>query len=229
MGLSREYARQTVDNPNLLARFSHRRRHRVSVDLAVRLLPPGGTLVDFGANGGFFLEHVGETRQDVALVGIDPYHEIENDRIVNGDSLDEVETSSVDVLGSFETLEHLFDDDIGAFFESSRRVLKPGGRLIVTVPIMYGLALPVKELSRSILRRRRSDTSLGDIGRGMFGQPIERTPHRRRSHRGFDFRVLRGETATHFDITDEFHLPFRRLPWWMNSQMVIIAVSAHST
>ena len=211
MGISREYARQTVDNPNPIARFSHRSRHRVSVDLAVQHLPPGGTVVDFGANGGLLLERVGEARQDVTLVGIDPYHDIESDRIINGDSLDEVETSSVDVLGSFETLEHLFDDDLAAFFEGAERVLRPGGEIIVTVPIMFGLALPIKELSRSILHRRRSDTSLRDIARGTLGRPIERTPYRRRSHRGFDFRALRSEIAAHFDVTDQFHLPFRVL------------------
>jgi hypothetical protein len=186
-------------------------------------------MVDFGANDGRILEHVGDARKDVTLVGIDPYHTIESDRIVSGKSLDEVETSSVDVLGSFETLEHLTDGILGDFFEGAERTLKSGGYIVVTVPIMYGLALPVKELSRSILHRQRSDTSLRDIARGTLGQPIERTPNRRRSHRGFDFRSIHSEVAARFAIVDEFNLPFRALPWWLNSQAVIIARTADST
>ena len=53
--------------------------------------------------------------------------------------------------------------------------------------------------------------------------PIARASNRLGSHRGFDFRWLRGEIAAAFKITREFYSPFPKAPWWANSQAVFVA------
>lgn len=137
--------------------------------------------------------------------------------------MSEIERGSVDVVGAFEVLEHVTDDELRDFLAEARAVLKPGGKLLVTVPIMYGLALPVKELSRALLHRRLSDTPALDLVKATFGIPIARAADRLSSHRGFDFRWLRGRIAETFRIADETRSPFAMAPWWVNSQAIFIA------
>ena len=140
-----------------------------------------------------------------------------------GAGVGDIAAQSVDLVGAFEVLEHVTDEQLRDFLSGTRTILKPGGKLLVTVPIMYGLALPVKELSRAVLHRRLSDTPVVDILKGTAGVPIARASNRLGSHRGFDFRWLRGEIAAAFKITREFYSPFPKAPWWANSQAVFVA------
>lgn len=217
------YARQTYDSPNPLTRFAHRSRYKLSLDLADRLLPEGGCLVDFGAGEGAFLHQFEQHRSDATLVAIEPIMPITFPGVRRVESVDMLEDGSVDVLGTFEVLEHVSDAQLEDFLVDARRILKPGGKLLVTVPIMYGMALPAKELSRALLHRRWGDTGLVEMIKGTFGKPIPRAADRLRSHKGFDFRELRGQISRHFRIIEPSYSPFPTLPWWLNSQAVCIA------
>ena len=167
--VSREvpYSAQTYDSPNPIARFAHRTRYRVSLATASRLLPEGGSMVDFGAGDGTFLHRFGAERPDARLVAIEPYMTIRHPGIAQVADLGEVEPASVDLIGTFEVLEHVTDAELAGFLANARRALKPGGLLLVTVPIMYGAMLPVKELSRMVLYRRLKEKT--DIYRDLLG------------------------------------------------------------
>ena len=52
------------------------------------------------------------------------------------------------------------------------------GKLIVSVPIMIGGALPLKELSRSILFRRSSEYSVSELFARFLGRMVERPANR---------------------------------------------------
>lgn len=217
------YARQTLDNPNPIARFAHRSRYKVSLDLAERFVPTSGTLVDFGAGPGTFLERFGETRPDVSLIAVEPYMTVANSRIHRIEDLGDVSPSSVDVVSAFEVLEHVSDANLEKFLFDARRALKPGGTLVVTVPIMYGPVLPVKELSRAILHRRMSDTGIREMVTATLGIPISRPENRLPTHKGFDFRWLEREISRQFEILKRNYSPFPGLPWWLNSQAIFVA------
>jgi SAM-dependent methyltransferase len=135
----------------------------------------------------------------------------------------DIPAGSVDLVGAFEVLEHVTDDQLHEFLAGARAILKPGGRLLVTVPIMYGLALPLKELTRALLHRRLSDTGPVEMAKATAGHPIARAPNRLSSHKGFDFRWLREKLAADFRIIEESYSPFPKAPWWTNSQAVFIA------
>jgi SAM-dependent methyltransferase len=217
------YARQTLDNPNPIARFAHRSRYKVSLDLAGRFVPEGGSLVDFGAGQGAFLDQFGTLRPDATLVAIEPYMTIANPQIERTEDLADIAPSSVDVVSAFEVLEHVSDADLDKFLTDARRALKPAGTLVVTVPIMYGPVLPVKELSRALLHRRMSDTGPWEMLKATFGVPITRPEQRRPTHKGFDFRWLDSKIADKFDIFERGYSPFAALPWWLNSQAIFVA------
>lgn len=217
------YAQQTYDSPNPLTRFAHRSRYKLSLDLADRLLPKGGSFVDFGAGQGAFLHQFSLRRPDAELVAIEPYMEITFPNIRRVEAIGKLAAASVDVVAAFEVLEHVTDDQLDDFLAETRRVLRPGGRLLITVPIMYGLALPAKEVSRALLHRRLGDTGPLEMAKGTLGFPITRTPNRLSSHKGFDFRALRAEVGKAFRIVEQGYSPFASLPWWTNSQAVLVA------
>jgi 2-polyprenyl-3-methyl-5-hydroxy-6-metoxy-1,4-benzoquinol methylase len=217
------YAEQTLDSPNPITRFAHRSRYRISLDLADRLLPQGGLMVDFGAGEGAFLNKFAQRRPDARLLAIEPYMELRYPGIDQVAQLAEVAPGSVDLVGVFEVLEHVSDADLASFFRDAVRALKPGGALLVTVPIMYGLALPVKAVASALLHRRRIEFSLPELAKGTLGIPIPRPASRSGTHKGFDFRWLDREITSAFAIRKRSFSPFPKLPWWCNSQAVMIA------
>jgi 2-polyprenyl-3-methyl-5-hydroxy-6-metoxy-1,4-benzoquinol methylase len=217
------YAEQTLDSPNPITRFAHRSRYRISLDLADRLLPQGGLMVDFGAGEGAFLNKLAQRRPDARLLAIEPYMELRYLGIDQVAQLADVAPGTVDLIGVFEVLEHVSDADLAGFFRDAERALKPGGILLVTVPIMYGLALPVKAAASALLHRRRMEFSLPELAKGTLGTPITRPASRSGTHKGFDFRWLDREIAGAFKVRERSFSPFPKLPWWCNSQAVMIA------
>jgi len=217
------YDRNTINSPNPLVRYSHRKRISVAIDLARQFASDGARVIDFGAGPGLFLHRLGQSRPDLKLMGYDLFVEPGYPGLTYVKSFGEVASASIDVMTAFEVCEHLYDHEVAEMMQEAKRVLKPGGTLIVSVPIMYGLAIVPKVMN--YIRHKRSfaiDYSVVDTVKSMFGVPISRPESPRATHRGFDFRTLRRELANNFDIDESFVSPLRGLPWWCNSQVFLI-------
>jgi 2-polyprenyl-3-methyl-5-hydroxy-6-metoxy-1,4-benzoquinol methylase len=219
------YEMQTVDNPNPLARFAHRARMRRSMQLVKPFLTGSATLMDYGCGQGRFLGELATEMngQAVTLLGYDPYQsaQFEGYRIVSDP--DEIAAGSVDVVTSLEVCEHLTDPEMEEFVDFTVKVMSPGARLLVTVPIMLGPTLLVKELSRSILFRRGTDYSTADLLKGTFlGKPAKRAEDIKISHRGFDWRVTLDRLRQTFSLehTEFSPLPFNH--WYGQSQVMTV-------
>jgi hypothetical protein len=106
-------------------------------------------------------------------------------------------------------------------------LLAADGKLIVSVPIMYGAATLPKFVNR-VLLYRRNYTAYGfkDLARSTFGIPIERPENPRHTHTGFDFRWLMRIIAETFVIQRVDCSPFPGLPWYFNSQVFLVATAA---
>ena len=223
------YEKQTLDNPNPIARFAHRARFRKSAALVLDGLQPGATVFDYGCGQGRFLheltrslssnpEHAG-----TKFLGYDPFMTAKFEGYTIFSDLDAVPDDSLDVITSLEVCEHLDDAATARFVRFIAEKLKPDGKVLVTVPIMIGPAVLVKELSRMVLFRRPSDTGLGELFKAaFFCVPPRRAEDIAGSHRGYDWRV------TYRILSEKFRgekLMFSPLPFvggYGNSQAMMV-------
>ncbi len=137
--------------------------------------------------------------------------------------MDEVEDASIDVLTCFEVLEHLEDHLLDQFARDVVRVLSPDGVLLVSVPIIGGPSLLLKEMNNSILHRRLPDYWPWELLRAsVFFRPARRSEEVRWSHRGFDFRKLERFLSRDFSIDEKRYSPFKNATKWLNSQVFYV-------
>ena len=214
------YSAQTLETPNPVARYAHRQRYKVSFDRVTSDVRPGGTVLDYGCGQGDFLNALADLRPDLTLLGFDPESDHQPDRYAAVRSMDEVPDGSVDLVCCFETLEHLYDDEIASFLAETERVLVPSGEVLISVPVIGGPTLLLKEANRAVLFRRRSDYSVGELLAASFrGRPAPRPDDIRVTHKGFDFQALVDRLGERFEVGDVARSPFPALPWWLNSQV----------
>jgi SAM-dependent methyltransferase len=214
------YAAQTLDTPNPIARYAHRQRYKASFDRVTGEVRDGGTVFDYGCGQGDFLNTLADLRPDLTLIGFDPESGHEAERYAPVADPATVEPASVDLVCCFETLEHLYDDEIASFLDTADRVLVLGGEIVISVPVIGGPTLLLKEANRAVLFRRRSDYSARELVAASFaGRPAPRPDDIRVSHKGFDFRALLARLGERFEVADVVCSPFPALPWWFNSQV----------
>lgn len=211
------YAEQTVDARNPLVRWTHRRRLAGSAASVAELAPAGGTVLDFGSGPGTLLHDVSIRRPDLSLIGYDPYQASQYPTVTVLDDPAVLGDGSVDVVTVFETFEHLYPDEITSTIALARRVLRPDGVLVVSVPIIGGLSLLPKELNRYRLHRRQ-EYRPAEFARAVLGRPVTRPDDIKISHKGFDFRTLTARLEQDLVCRRSWVSPFPRLPWALNSQ-----------
>jgi len=106
-------------------------------------------LLDVGVGYGFFLSMLEKDFGLSRLHGMDPFPKsieiassMTSAQIVSGDITDETwpfEPGMFDIITCFDVVEHLEEPE--SFFRNCKRVLKPGGTVVVTTPL---LALPYR-------------------------------------------------------------------------------------
>jgi SAM-dependent methyltransferase len=212
----------TVESPNPLARFAHRTRMARSLSIVKRYLPYKGSLVDFGAGTGLLLHQIRQQYPAAELFGVEPFMDPlypTSARYVR--ALTQLPQRSVDVICAFEVCEHMHESEIREFLLDSSRTLRPTGRLIVSVPIMYGALVAPKVLNH-IRLGGWTHYSLRHVVRSTLGLSVPRPSDPRTTHMGFDFRWLKHLIAERFRIETSFYSPFTPLPWFFNSQIFMV-------
>jgi hypothetical protein len=92
--------------------------------------------------------------------------------------------------------------------------------VLISVPVIGGPPLLLKEANRAVLFRRRSDYTARQLVAASFaGRPAPRPEDIRVTHKGFDHRALLARLGERFEVTGVSRSPFPALPWWLNSQV----------
>jgi 2-polyprenyl-3-methyl-5-hydroxy-6-metoxy-1,4-benzoquinol methylase len=239
------YARKQIYCPSRLVRWSHTSRFR----LARKLVAPcaGGRLLDYGCGDGTFLALVHDLFPGAVGADIDAAQTADDARRLRGlplsfvpvSALDAAHTAAYDVVTCMEVLEHCLDDERRRGVAELRRLVRPGGVVVISVPIEVGPSLPAKQLGRALAAWR----NLGDYRHRETYDPLEMARmvfatretsiarptyaaaaaegrvYHYAGHKGFNWRVLRGELERRFAIE---RTAFSPIPWLrslLNSQV----------
>lgn len=139
----------TSDQLPLPLLFRALRRFEVTrVDVAARLLPSGGALLDVGCGDGELVSRAGQgfeciVATDVSAAAIEqartrcqglPWADRVDFRVLDGNQPLPFGPATFGTVVSLSTLQYIFDPE--AFLREAHRVLLPGGKLLVEVPNM---------------------------------------------------------------------------------------------
>jgi SAM-dependent methyltransferase len=241
---SGDYARKQIYCPDPVVAWSHGSRFAQAAKLAREA--GGGRLLDYGCGDGTFIGLTHGTFADATGADVDDrqlddcrrrFASLFAVRFVSTRSLDgEAHRGAYDVITCMEVLEHCVDDERRAVLERLVQLCRPGGRIIISVPIEIGPALAGKQLFRALAARRglgdyhyRETYSAAEFTRAVLARPpLARAeyavdgpdgPRRYCGHKGFDWRVLQQEVTDRMRIEHRHFTPMPMLGAMMNSQV----------
>lgn len=138
-----------------------------------------------------------------------------------------------DAVVCMEVFEHVCEPD--RYLDLIHAVLRPGGRLLLSVPVETGLTLLVKQMVRRVAGWRRIGEyqytlayTWGELLRGVFAgrrQHIPRVTHRTlegmpfHCHKGFNWRTLQERIERRFAVDRISVSPVPWLPPGVSSQV----------
>ena len=242
------YAQKQINSRSRLIAWSHRGRFATGLRLARAIV--GTRTLDYGCGDGTFLGLLmsGQPAPSLA-VGAELTTAIVADcrerfkaqkglHFVLIEDLDRrAHEGAYDAIYCMEVLEHVVDP--AGLLETFKRLLAPGGTLIISVPIETGIPVVVKQIVRRIAGWRGVGHYPGTTGytplellRAVFArstQHITRPVITRddgstfHDHKGFNWRVLRRLVSTEFDLIRESTSPVEWLGPQLGTQRWLIA------
>ncbi len=242
------YAKKQLRNPFGLIRWSHHARFAKALRLAADL--KDRRLLDFGCGDATFLALLAASPNGPAEgVGAEIEAKVvESNRtrfadrptlkfVLQSDLDGPAHLGCYDAVTCMEVFEHVENQD--PYLDLFARLLRPGGRVIISVPVETGLAVVLKQAARQVAGWMGaphypgvSPYSWGELMRSVFAgeqQHVVRPLHHDAEgfasycHKGFNWKVLRGKIAQRFEITEIASSPLGWLPPGVNSQVWISA------
>ena len=184
MAIAGDYQARAIREGFVVQRFWHHRK----IEIADRFFPPPpGTeapaprsrAIDVGCGSGVIAEHLADTAARVDAVDANPAaieyaraHTTHPNVCYHLACAEELafEEGTFDFACCMEVIEHLHEPQIAALLRRIGRVLKPGGRLLVTTP-NYQSLWPAVEYAMDALRlapRMRGDQHVSPLTPGRL-------------------------------------------------------------
>lgn len=237
-----EYAKKQLFTKSWLINWSHGSRFKLAVDLAKMFA--GKRVLDYGCGDGTFLamimagrfrpaSAVGAEVFEQQVVDCRTHHASPDLSFVRIADLDKPEYAHrFDGLVCMEVLEHVVD--LNGILESWRRLLAPGAKLLISVPVETGPVLAGKQIMRRVAGWRGigdypglSPYTWSEFSRALVAgrrqhmtRPVHKTPDGGdyHCHKGFNWRALREALAAKFTLERQLSSPLRFLPAGWGSQ-----------
>lgn len=240
------YWRKQLLCPSRLIAWSHRSRFAFGLR---RLRPYAGQrFLDYGCGDATFLALAREFFAEAVGVDVDPpqlaacaarlSHLKGLSFMLTEDLAQPRYSAYFPVIACMEVLEHCTEEKAAAVLSDLRRLLAPGGRLLISVPIENGPSLLGKEMARTIAGWRKlgdyqykETYRIGELLRMMFAgektgieRPVYRSdfapdrPNIFHGHKGFNWRALRRRVEEQFLVEETRFSPLGFLGGFLSSQ-----------
>jgi SAM-dependent methyltransferase len=235
-GGASSYAALTREDPNPLKRAIQGRRLADALALARDLAPQ--LVVDYGGGDGALCRSAAALWPQARILCFEPAPQLAAEaRALLADTPtaevigDEAALpgAAADLVFCTEVFEHLPPAETARALDEIARVLAPGGRAIIGVPVELGPPALAKGLFRALRRPGEFDARPGVILQALAGRPPRARPLAEISpgrayyphHAGFDHRALARAVAGRFAPEARRGSPFAALPAWLNSELYL--------
>jgi SAM-dependent methyltransferase len=233
------YARLTREDPNPCKRWLQRRR----LDHALQAAWPAepATVVDYGGGDGALTAMAARRWPEAELICFEPAPRlaaearallagVEQTEVVEDAAV--IPDASADLVLCTEVFEHLPPRETARALDQIARILAPGGRLVIGVPVEVGPPALLKGLFRMARRPGAFDARPGNVLKAAMGRPPQPRPEQEIApglpyfphHLGFDHRRLYGEIAARFGLEAVTGSPWPGLPLSLASEVYFTAV-----
>ena len=234
------YYRKQLGCKSGVIAWSHRSRFRVGLRLIGPSVPK---LLDYGCGDGTFLAMAANRVQEAwgADIAADQVIDCQK-RLASFTNLrfctiselaDDIHSGAYPVVTCMETLEHCTAPIVEVVLRDLARLVSPGGRVIISVPIEIGPTF----LLKSVVRRAAAWRGLSDyrhyekyafrnalrmvfarrdtvLDRPVYGEP-DAPSH---SHYGFNWRAMRERVRAHLTVERNLFSPLGYFGGWVSSQ-----------
>lgn len=221
------YSDYTFQDKNPVKRWLQQRRMVSATRLGQQTRQPA-VICDYGAGNGELCKQLAEQIPEAKFICYEPspafFEEAkENLKTVPHteffQDINQVPRGTVDLLFCLEVFEHLPEKETHDALQTISGLLKPGGEVVIGVPVEVGIPALYKGIFRMTRRFGAYDANPKNVFLSFIGSPPQDRPHGEIEpgfgyhfpHTGFDYREFSKTLAGYFDLkkvsTSPFHAP----------------------
>lgn len=233
------YARKQLYETGGVISWSHGSRFEMARTLARPFA--GQKLLDYGCGDGTFLTYVSDLVPDAVGTDINPTQiPVGDDKnfFVLSDDFRKSHQRHFDVAFCMEVIEHCGEADADQVLRDLFMFVKPGGRVVISVPNEIGLSLLAKEFFRTLAAFRKVGQyehkenyrarelfkmvfagKRSAIPRPLYqGKIFDKTVHYH-GHKGFNWKSFQHKLEQYFEVERREFSPLPALKSALNSQV----------
>lgn len=238
--MSTSYEEFTFKDKNPIKRWLQMQRLVTAIKICDGLQNQPEQICDFGAGNGELCKLISEKYQHSKIVCYEPESRRlaeakQNlsavDRVEFLQNIDTIPEGTMDVVFCLEVFEHLPADETTQALGQIFSLLKPGGVVVVGVPVEIGVPALYKGVFRMSRRYGAFDANIRNVLQSFICKPpsdrptVEMAPgfNLYPQHVGFNFLDLKKTLAKHFKLRKSVSSPFETFGSWIMPEVYFVA------
>jgi SAM-dependent methyltransferase len=234
------YAELTFKDRNPIKRWLQNQRLISAINLYKNVDQRPSQICDFGAGNGELCKFLAQKYQSSKIICYEPtpsllseakqnLMDVENIEFYQ--DIDKIKHGTSDVIFCLEVFEHLPPEETDNALKEIFNLLKPGGIVIIGVPVEIGLPALYKGIFRMSRRYGKFDANIKNIVLSVIGRPPKNRPVAEiapgfkfyHPHTGFNFHRLEKDIKGYFNLHQISASPFSFLGSWLMPEIYFIA------